>query len=453
MAFPLKDVRYSTRRQRRGETSDGEDGVAGVVAEARTLYPRLLRDRAVLPKVAIAVQYFESLVGRERREMDAEVLVQFFGDHKLARCVVAALATSYRYRSPEFTDVCSQTALRRLERAEAGTPKALRAYLYARLNGKDGSGDGFLRREEQAATYGSLERSFALRAGRLERLLYLDAPEHAVLTRIGPAPRPEDVVAQYNYGVLETLLRHAQTIDLTLTDGSGRGELAGTVAGVRALGAANDVELTLRRAGPGAVALHLAGRADAFGGWARHGRRVARTVVQLLERGRQTVAEGTALVVLRDRRAALRLTPEVLDFLSGGAAAPDAGWDDLPGWDAPALAAGLAASRGAPWRRKSDGPDGAGGSWGLRRLPEAQAWATGVLVPDVRLVRGSTGVRVCAARSARHGERLATIAAGAQSGEQVVFFGAPEAVAPLLAAGQRALATPEVDLRPLLGTL
>jgi hypothetical protein len=451
MAFPLKDVRYSTRRQRRGETSDGDDGSGGGVAEARTLYPRLLRDHSVLPKVAIAVQYFESLVGRERREMDAEVLVQFFGDHKLARCVVAALATSYRYRSPEFADACSPTALRRLARAEAGTPKALRAYLYARLNGKDGSGDGFLRREEQAPTYGALERSFALRAGRLERLLYLDAPEHAVLTRIGPAPRPEDVVAQYNFGVLETLLRHAKTVDLTLTDGSGQAELAGTVAGVRALEAANDVELTLRRAGPGTVAMRLEGRADAFGSWARHGRRVARTVVQLLERGRRAVAEGSALVVLRERRAALRLTPEVLDFLSGGAVAPDAGWDDLPGWDAPAVAAGVAA-RGTLGRRRTDSPEGSRG-WGLRRLPEAQAWASGVLVPDVRLVRGDTAVRVCAARSARHGERLATVAAGAHSGEEVVFLGPPEAVAPLLAAGQRALATPEVDLRPLLGAL
>jgi hypothetical protein len=302
--------------------------------------------------------------------MDAEVLVQFFGDHKLARCVVAALATSYRYRSPEFVEVCSRGALRRLERAGAASPKGLRANLYSRLNGEDGAGDGFLRRADQAETYGAMERSFSLRGGQLEHLLYLDAAEHAVLTRTGPAPAPEDVVAHYNFGILETLLRHAPGIELTLTDGgAGAGALSRLEAGVRAVAAGNEVDLTLQRRPGGTALLRLAGRSDALGSWARHGRRVARTVVQILERGRRSVLEGTALIVLRDRRAELRLTPEVLDLLSGDGA-PDAGWDDLPGWD--------------------------------------------------------------------------------RSGEPVVFFGAPPAVAPLLAAGLPAVATDEADLRPVL---
>ena len=436
MAFPLKDVRYSTRRAR------GEDA-AGGVAETRALYPRLLRDRSVLPKVSIAVQYFESQVGHERREMDPEVLVQFFGDHKLARCVVASLATSYRYRSPEFVQVCSPGALRRLERAGASTPKGLRAALYARLNGSDGTGDGFLRRSDQAETYGSMERSFALRGGQLERLLYLDAAEHAVLGRTGPTPAPEDVVANYNFGILETLLRHAPQIELTLTDGQGV-TLSRLEAGAREVAAANGVDATLHRGG-GTARLRLDGRPDALGSWTRHGRRVARTVVQLLERGRRSVLEGSALVVLRDRRAELRLTPEVLDLLSGNGA-PDAGWDDLPGWDAPAVAAAVAG--GGKRRQAAESTSGA--VWGLRRLPEAQAWASGVLVPEVRLVHGAAAARVCAVRSPRHGVRLARVAGGARSGEPVVFFGAPPAVAPLLAAGLPAVATDAADLRPVL---
>jgi hypothetical protein len=149
-------------------------------------------------------------------------------------------------------------------------------------------------------------------------------------------------------------------------------------------------------------------------------------------------------VVLRERRAELRLTPEVLDLLSGEDA-PDAGWDDLPGWDPSAVGAAVAAGG----RRRPGG--GAGGpAWGLRRLPEAQAWASGVLVPEVRLVRGAAAVRVCAVRSAGHGRRLAAVAGGARSGEPLVFFGAPPAVAPLLAAGQPAVATEEADLRPVL---
>ena len=172
----------------------------------------------------------------------------------------------------------------------------------------------------------------------------------------------------------------------------------------------------------------------------------------------------------------LRLTPEVLDHLSPGAA-PDAGWEELPGWDAAAIDSGVSASRGALSRRSpssgsqaqdgqaggqaGEGPAGEGGRtgdvppgpWGLRRLPEAQAWASGVLIPDLRLVQGASGVRVCAVRSAGHGRRLAVIASRAPSGEPVLFFGHPLAVAPLLSAGLPAVSTPEADLRSLLPLL
>ena len=170
----------------------------------------------------------------------------------------------------------------------------------------------------------------------------------------------------------------------------------------------------------------------------------------------------------------LRLTPEVLDHLSPGAA-PDAGWEELPGWDAAAIDSGVSASRGAlsrrspsSWSQPQDGqageePAGEGrrtgagdvppGPWGLRRLPEAQAWASGVLIPDLRLVQGASGVRVCAVRSAGHGRRLAVIASRAPSGEPVLFFGHPQAVAPLLSAGLPAVSSPEADLRSLLPLL
>lgn len=483
MAFPLKDVRYTTRRQR------GEDDDSGV-AETRALYPRLCRDRSILPKIAIAVEYFDSLVGKERQDFDAEVLVQFFGDHKLARCIVGALASSYRYRSPQFAEVATRTALRRLLRAGVDSPKTLRAHLYQRLNGES---DGFMTQAERDPLYGSIEGSFALRPGQAERLLYLDAEEHAVLTRIGGKPEAVDIAAQYNFGVLETLLRHAESIELTLCDGGT--VMAGAAATVRALCAASDVDAHVdtigSASGAGTLRLRLVGRQDALGGWARHGRRVARVVVQLLERARPAVVEGAAALSLRERRVTLRLTPELLDALDGGSA-PGAGWDDLPGWDVAAVAAGLAAARGgrggpapspagaapgeaapagallaatsnattpkgatkgAPRRREGTLASESQPGWGLRRMPEAQAWAAGMIVPDVRLVRGAQGVRLCAVRSVRHGARLAAIAPGAVSGEPLLYVGHPLAVEPLAAAGQRVVATPTFDLRPVWDAL
>lgn len=182
MSLPLKDIRFTTRR------SDDE----------RTLHPRLLRDRSVLPKIDIAVQYFESMVGRERRELDPEVLVHFFGDYKLARCMVAVLAHGYRYRPRELEQVVTRTALARLRRAGIDSPRSLRLALFDRVNTSD---QGFLARTERESRLGRFEVELRLRRGELERLFYLDAEEHAVLTRVGNPPRPADVVAQHNFGV------------------------------------------------------------------------------------------------------------------------------------------------------------------------------------------------------------------------------------------------------------
>src|SRR5437764_15082089 len=110
MAFPLKDVRLTTRRSASGELA---------------LYPRLLRDRSVLPKIDITVQYFESMLGRPRREFESEVLVHFFGDHKLARCMVACLARAYRFRSRDIGELVSPSGLDRLREAGIHSPREL----------------------------------------------------------------------------------------------------------------------------------------------------------------------------------------------------------------------------------------------------------------------------------------------------------------------------------------
>ena len=420
MAFPLKDVRFTTRRS--------GDGVL--------LYPRLMRDRSILPKVDIAIQHLETMLGRERRELDPEVLVHFFGDHKLARCMVASLGRSYRFRARTISEVVTRTALRRLQRAGLDSPKALRLSLYDRLNA---DGDGFLDGEARDGVFGRLEATLSLRRGKgeLERLLYLDADEHAVLDRVGGEPRPAHVVAQYNFGVLETVLRHAGRIELTLVAPTREG-----ATGILRLAAANDVDVDLARAGS-TLRVRLDGRQDALGNWARHGRRVARACVQLLERTRATVVDGTASVAFRDRQATLRLTSELLDVL-GGAPARDVGWDEAEGWQ---LGAPLALDRPRP------APSGPEGAWRIKRVPDPTAWAAGVVIPELLLRRGRQAALVCLVRSAAHAERLATIAPSAQTGEPYLFVGPPSLLHSLAAAGATTVPAETFDLRAVIEAL
>jgi hypothetical protein len=418
VSFPLKDVRFTTRR------------AAGEVA----VYPRLLRDRSVLPKIDIAVQYFENMLGSERRSLDPEVLVHFFGDHKLARCMVACLARAYRYRARDFDEIVTRAGMRKLQRRGLTTPRALRASVYERLNG---DGSGYLGGDCRADWIAAQERELALRAGELERLLYLDSDEHAVLGRVGEPPRPDDVVAQHNVGVLTTLLRHAELVELEV---SGWSDLS--QAGLLALAAANGVDAEFVRETRSTGRARLLGRQDALGTWTRHGRRLARAVLQLLERARATVLEGRATVWLKERRVTLRLNGEVLDILCGRSSAHggagDSGWDDEPGWAPLELATAFTQTRAAG--------DGAR----LRRMPEPSAWAAGVALPGLQVQLGRQRALVCVARSAIHGERLARLAPGATSGDPLLFLGTERSVAPLRDAGAWTLALERPDLRSVV---
>src|SRR6185437_6389952 len=114
----LADLRKTTRRS----------------GDMRVVYPRFLRDRALAPRIEMAIRYLESMLGHPRRELDGEVIVQLFGDHKLARCIVACLAASYRHRPRTFAEVLPDDQAAALVERGLGDPSALRLWIFRRVN-------------------------------------------------------------------------------------------------------------------------------------------------------------------------------------------------------------------------------------------------------------------------------------------------------------------------------
>lgn len=392
MPLSIKDLRLTVRRQ-------GDEAF---------VYPRLMRDRAALPKLAIAIEHFEASLGKERREIDAEVLVSFFGDHKLARCVVAALGRTYRFHRRRMAELVTKTAARRLAKAGLLSPVDLRLALFDHVNS---ASDGFTSDAERPAAYAALEAQIGLKAGDIAKLLYLDADERAVLRRAGERAQSEDAAAQFNLLTLETLLRQAEQITLAVAKPSDA-----LVCGAAALAQQLDVELTLDH---GERRLRLRGQQDALGNWSRHGRRLARLLVALLERDADAFGDGEATLALPGRRATLRLTAELRRCLSGGA--PPTGWEGGADADA-AHAAVLPALRALGT---------------VRRLPEAQAWQSGVFLPDLRLVRDDGATLLCLVRGESHARRLAAVAPRAVSGDPLLCVGSGPALELLRAAGVR----------------
>ena len=300
MAFPLKDVRLTTRRQ----TGANDDALP-------ILYPRILRENSFLPKIGITINYFESMLGKPRRDFDPELLVQFFGDHKLARCIVASLARRYRFHTPPLETIVTPTALLRLRKAQLDHPRLLRLDLYDRANRE---GPGFVALADPAPMHEKIERRLRLRRGELDRLLHLDAAENAILVRIGPdhPPEPTEVMSYYNFDALDTLLRRAEQIDLALSNLS-----ESDLETIQTLCSEEAIPHELK-SGTKATLLRLRGRQDSMGNWSRHGRRLSRCLLRLLAHFCPHILDAGALIHLKRKRALLKLAPEILAALSAG---------------------------------------------------------------------------------------------------------------------------------------
>src|SRR5918997_7090066 len=124
MAFRRQDIPKTTRK--------GEEG------QPRRLYPRFAKDRALLPKVELAIGYLDGMVGRRRGDLSPDVVLELFGDPKLARCLLACLADSYRYRTPEIAEVVGEPAALALAAWDLLTPADVRGHVYRAANATQG---------------------------------------------------------------------------------------------------------------------------------------------------------------------------------------------------------------------------------------------------------------------------------------------------------------------------
>src|SRR5690348_14060358 len=340
----LADIRKTTRRSGAGDL--------------RSVHPRLLRDRSLAPRIEMTLRYMESMLGRPRRELDGEVVVQLFGDHKLARTIVACLASTYRHRARTFAEVLPEQHCAALTRAGILSPSELRLWVFRRVNAEL---RGFAGAAERASFLRDAAMELELPPDQMDTLLALDAPANAVLTRIGPRPTPEDVIARFNYETVAVLLANAPLLRLSL-------RTAGDAASIRALCEALDV-----RAEVAGRELVLHGRQDALNGWARHGARLVRLLSTLLVCG-LPARSGEATVAAPDGSEWLfRLDGEMLAYLGAPASdAPFGAADVLACWRrADAFAAEVAALRRA-------GTLDAG--WALRRAAEPLV-LDGVVLP------------------------------------------------------------------------
>ncbi len=380
MAFRSQDLPKTIRRDKRTGT--------------RRLYPRFLRDDAIKPQLAIAIRFFETKLGLLRRELEADPLIQLFGEPRLARCLVSCLGRSYRYRTRQFSDLLGTERAAALAEQGIVTPRDLRALAYA--NAQDAG--GFVAPAERAEYLNTLLADLDL--VEVEQALWLDAPDQALLIRVGPVPTVEDTIALYQLQLLESFLRLAPTVTLGLR---------GDRALIAALAARHEVRVTL-----GATTVTLHGQQDALGSWSRHGQRLARLVVLLA--GLNLVGPGQATVAIGDEICDWPLDAATLQY-----AQPKQSWaSSADTWAA--TAEFLAAAQ----RRQ-----GRLAGWRLQRWPEPQVTVDGVIWPDCTINRGTITIGLLALTAAQVRTKATALLALAERLPFIVLVRGPLRAVPL----------------------
>jgi len=388
----LSDLRKTTRKS----------------GERRVVYPHFLRDRSLAPRIELAIRYLESMVGHPRRELDQEVVLKLFGDHKIARCVVACLASTYRHRPRTFAEELAPEQVASLAARGLAGASDLRLWLYRRANVAPGS--GFVGGAERAPFLRGAGDEIGLSSEQIERLIALDHPANALLVRLGPIPTANDVIARFNAATVAALLANATIVRLSLhrlpAPGKRKRASAGSAAPrtpaetIRALceqtGVAADVT---------GDALTLHGRQDALESWARHGVRLARMLATLLAAGLPARSGEAIIAAPTGDEWVLRLPAETLAMLGGASDTADpAGLAALlSSWErADAFAADVATVR------RAGGMDG----WWVRRAPEPLVMAEGATSVLYTCLRGDERAYLAPPpATAADAQRLATLAA------------------------------------------
>lgn len=352
MAFRLEDFKKTIRK--------------GQGDAPASLYPHQMRDKKTLGRLDIAIRLFDGLVGRRRSEMDAGALVDFFGDPRLARGVVACLGQWYQYHTPSFSELVGADGTARLAERGLLTPMAVRAHAYTYLNAHH---DGFATEAQRAECFAHLASDFGLSARHWDALMQADAEENQILTRPGRAPSAQDIAAAYNFHALDTALRRAVKIMLM-----GLSLSPSVASDVRAAAAHLGVKAVVSGDGD-TVMLALA---EASAGTPRRAGSLARCALLLAHAHATRRTAGHVDAIIGARRVRLALTTDAFKALGANLTpTPDAGRLRCRLEMGELLHKDLLKARA---RGEAEG-------WRLRRLPDPLATAQGVLLPDFRLTR------------------------------------------------------------------
>ncbi len=389
MAFQISDFKKTSRRS--GET--------------RIIYPYQIRDDRYTAAISYAIDYYERMLGCERARFESETLLEFFGDPRLARGLVACLARSYVWHTRSIAELLGEPMAYALRTRGIASPIDARRRWYGLANGRY---YGVILPNERQEALEYLCKNLSeeqpehhmhalplnISAPQYEQLLDLDSEHKHVLVKRSEKPSAEAIIASYNFHSLETALRRAEWIKLEFSASplwsllrsifrlSQRYKLRYELSGApRTL---FDTQLELR----------IHGERSALGDWVRTGKRVVQMLLRLMAAHPGALVSAEASVIIDGQRSQLRLDARALATLGAMASKTDSS-DDA--WEQTLFDD----FRKAWAQRQNKQP-----SWRLNSDPEPLITTGTLVIPDFVVQQRSMRIALCLAQTQRSAETL-----------------------------------------------
>ncbi|MDO8055708.1 MAG: DUF790 family protein, partial [Candidatus Hermodarchaeota archaeon] len=160
------------------------------------------------------INHLEANVTKPQNLMDFDAPLTWAPDNRIVRALIATLFRQYYSFTPlDIREILSESQLTQVRRQGIASLEDFRLWFWQYVQNYN---NGFFPRNKRLEVQNNIAQHLGIDPGLVEPLLNAHREENTILHRNNGSPSPKDLIAAYNYEVLETLLYNSDSVTLKL---------------------------------------------------------------------------------------------------------------------------------------------------------------------------------------------------------------------------------------------
>ncbi len=249
------------------------------------------------------IDFFETNIMKLRRSIDLDEPLLWAPDNRIVRALLATLmGRFYTFTPQQIEDLLDEKQLQELRRRGIATLEDFRLWYWQFIQDKYG---GYILRDMYNEAIAQVAGILKIVPEKVKQLLFAHREEQMILHRNNGKPSAADLIGNYNYEVLETLLYNSDTVKLAISGSSLGAAARSLLKHTKRYGVLVDLESFNK-------ALHasIAGPRLFFGRASSFGWNIAQVITCLLQQAPSLGIQVNSIsidVILRDRNYVVQL--------------------------------------------------------------------------------------------------------------------------------------------------